>query len=167
MFATVAHCPLGLELVCADEIESLGLTPGEVLENQGIVSFEASLDDLFRANLRLRCVERLSVTLAEFEVRRFDNLIELTADIPWERWIDDRRRLLLRVTSRGSNLPGARRMNTCSRTPDRIIASDGTTIASGKALAAIVTSANMFGFRSRSAFSNSMRTLIVRVLLSA
>jgi len=104
MFAAIAHCPLGLEPVCADEIESLGLTVAEVLPNEGIVGFEASLDELFRANLRLRCVERLSITLASFEVRRFDNLIELTAEIPWDRWLDDRRRLLLRVTSRGSKL---------------------------------------------------------------
>ena len=104
MFHVIAHCPLGLEPVCADEIESLGLETGEVHANEGVVEFEASLDDLFRAHLRLRCVERLSIALAGFDVRRFDQLVELAADVPWDRWIDDRRRLLLRVTSRGSKL---------------------------------------------------------------
>jgi len=104
MFQTIAHCPLGLEPVCADEIESLGLQVEEVLHDEGIVGFTASLTELFEANLRLRCVERLSITLGEFEVRRFDRLEEITAEIPWDRWLDNRRRLLLRVTSRGSKL---------------------------------------------------------------
>lgn len=104
MFHTIAHCPLGLEPVCADEIASIGLEPGEVHPNEGVVELESSLEDLFRANLQLRCTDRLSIALAEFEVRRFDRLIELTSEIAWERWLDDRRRLLLRVTSRGSKL---------------------------------------------------------------
>lgn len=104
MFTAIAHCPLGLEPVCADEIAGLGVEVGEVHANEGIVEFESSLEDLFRANLRLRCVERLSIAIAAFEVTRFDRLIELTAGFPWERWLDDRRRLLLRVTSRGSKL---------------------------------------------------------------
>jgi len=104
MFKVIAHCPLGLEPVCADEITSLGIEVQEILANEGVVTFEASLENLFRANLRLRCTDRLSIALAEFEVRRFEQLIELTAEIPWERWLDDRRRLLLRVTSRGSKL---------------------------------------------------------------
>ena len=104
MFQSIAHCPLGLEPVCADEITSIGLEVTEVLQDQGIVSFSASLDELFRANLRLRCTERLSITLAEFEVRRFDKLEELTESILWNRWLDGRRKLLLRVTSRGSKL---------------------------------------------------------------
>jgi putative N6-adenine-specific DNA methylase len=104
MFHAIAQCPLGLEPVCADEITSLGLEVGETLQDEGVVSFVASLDDLFRANLNLRCSERLSITVGEFEVRRFDRLEELTAAILWNRWFDDRRRLLLRVTSRGSKL---------------------------------------------------------------
>lgn len=104
MFESVAHCAPGLEPVCADEIASLGLEVAEVLPDQGVVSFTASLTQLFDANLRLRCVERLSITLAEFEVRRFDRFEELAAEIHWGRWLDDRRRLLLRVTSRGSKL---------------------------------------------------------------
>ena len=104
MFQVIAHCPLGLEPVCADEIATLGVELGEVRSGEGVVEFEASLEDLFRSNLRLRCCERLSIALSEFEVRRFDQLIELTAAIPWDRWLDDRRRLLLRVTSRGSKL---------------------------------------------------------------
>ena len=104
MFNVIAQCPLGLEPVCADEITSLGLEVGETLQDEGVVSFAASLDDLFRTNLRLRCSERLSITLGEFEVRRFDKLEELTSGILWNRWFDDRRRLLLRVTSRGSKL---------------------------------------------------------------
>lgn len=104
MFHAIAQCPLGLEPVCADEIASLGLEVDETLQDEGVVSFVTSLDDLFRANLRLRCSERLSITLGEFEVRRFDKLEELTAGILWNRWLDDRRRLLLRVTSRGSKL---------------------------------------------------------------
>jgi putative N6-adenine-specific DNA methylase len=104
MFRSIAHCPLGLEPVCADEIASLGLEVGEVSPNEGIVEFDAALSELFRANLLLRTVERLSVALAEFDVWKFEQLIELTADIAWERWLDDRRRLLLRVTSRGSKL---------------------------------------------------------------
>jgi putative N6-adenine-specific DNA methylase len=104
VFQVIAHCPLGLEPVCADEIAALGVEVGEVRPSEGVVEFEASLEDLYRANLRLRCSERLSIALAEFEVRRFDRLIEFTGDLPWERWLDDRRRLLLRVTSRGSKL---------------------------------------------------------------
>jgi putative N6-adenine-specific DNA methylase len=104
VFQVIAHCPIGLEPVCADEIATLGVEVGEVRSGEGVVEFEASLEDLFRSNLRLRGCERLSIALSEFEVRRFDQLIELTAAIPWDRWLDDRRRLLLRVTSRGSKL---------------------------------------------------------------
>lgn len=104
MFQAIAHCPLGLEPVCADEIAALDLEVDQVLANQGIVSFTASLQDLLRANLHLRCVERVSVALAEFAASRFEQLEEHTAGIVWERWLDDRRRLLLRVTSRGSKL---------------------------------------------------------------
>lgn len=104
MFEAIAHCPVGLEPVCADEITALGLGVDEVLDAQGVVRFTASLHDLFRANLWLRCPERLSVALAAFDATRFDRFEEAAAEIPWERWMDDRRRLLLRVTSRGSRL---------------------------------------------------------------
>jgi putative N6-adenine-specific DNA methylase len=104
MFQVNAQCPLGLEPVCADEITGLGLEVSEVLQDEGVVSFTASLDDLFRANLRLRCAGRLSITVGEFDVLRFDKLEEFAASILWNRWLDHRRRLLLRVTSRGSKL---------------------------------------------------------------
>jgi putative N6-adenine-specific DNA methylase len=104
MFEAIAHCPVGIEPVCADEITSLGLEVRDVLPDQGVVTFTASLRDLFRANLHLRCVGRVSVALAAFPASRFDQLEDQAATIAWERWLDDRRRLLLRVTSRGSKL---------------------------------------------------------------
>ena len=72
-----------------------------------------------------------------------------------------------RRTGRGSNLPGPRTTNTCSREPLRTTASVGITRASGWSPAWMWMSAKTSGFRIMSGLSNSIRTRTVRDLSSA
>jgi putative N6-adenine-specific DNA methylase len=103
----------GLEVFTAAELVTLGLIanppvsfagPGEVKEESGGVEFEASLADLYRANLLLRTANRIVFRLGEFTAVSFPELRKKAGRLPWETVIRPGQPIALRVTCHKSKM---------------------------------------------------------------
>ena len=78
----------GLESVVAYEARRIG---GEnVRVSDGKVEFDGDLSLVAKANLHIRCGERVLICLARFPARTFDQLFEGVKAIPWEEWIGEK-----------------------------------------------------------------------------
>lgn len=85
MIDLIATATFGLEAVVARELESLGFAERKV--EDGRVMFCGDEGAVCRANLRLRCADRVLIRVGEFPARDFGELFDRTRDLPWEEWI--------------------------------------------------------------------------------
>lgn len=99
LFAVVSP---GLEKVCAEELETLGIHPQDI--RVGGVSFTGRLRDLYQANLSLRTASRILVRFAEFRSRDFPDLYRRSQRLPWGRFIRPETAIAFRVTCHTSRL---------------------------------------------------------------
>ena len=81
----VATCLFGLERLLGEEIDKIGGKRVETMD--GRITFDGDETTLVRANLCLRCAERVFVWLGSFPAYSFDDLFEGTKALPWERFI--------------------------------------------------------------------------------
>lgn len=80
-----APCLLGLEGPVSDELRRLGFE--NVRAENGRVMWSGEPLDIARANISLRCAERVLIELGGFEARSFDSLFEGVKALPWEEFI--------------------------------------------------------------------------------
>jgi len=78
-------CLFGVESVLAFEVKRLGVE--DVETSDGRVSFTGTAEDVVRANMRLRCAERVQILLASFEARSFEELFQGVLSAELERFI--------------------------------------------------------------------------------
>ena len=83
-FEWIATAAFGLEGVVARELDRLGI-PAKA-ENGG-ARFTATFEDAMRANLWLRCADRVLLVMGRFEARSFEELFEGVKALPWEDFI--------------------------------------------------------------------------------
>ncbi len=109
----LAICALGLEKVCQNEIERIGLEvagrePGRVrfaLGVRGVDDAEKAAASLMRANLCLRTAERVLVEAGRFRALDFDQLFETVRTLPWELYFRREDKLVIeRVRIKDSQL---------------------------------------------------------------
>ena len=81
----VATCLFGLEKLLGEELDAIGVRRTETMD--GRVFFEGDERALVRANLSLRCAERVLLVVGKFPAASFDALFEGTQALPWEDWI--------------------------------------------------------------------------------
>ncbi len=81
----VATCLFGLEKLLGEELDAIGVRRTGTMD--GRVFFEGDAHALVRANLSLRCAERVFLSLGSFPAESFDALFEGTKALPWEDWI--------------------------------------------------------------------------------
>lgn len=81
-----ATTTFGLEGLVKEEVKKLGFKIDHV-EN-GQICFQSDFAGLVKANLWLRCAERVLIKVDEFYAVDFDQLYEKTRKIPWEEWLD-------------------------------------------------------------------------------
>ena len=81
----VATCMFGLEKLLGEEIDALGLRRIDTID--GRVTFEGEERDIPRANIHLRCAERVFVHLGAFPCTSFTDLFDGTKALPWEEWV--------------------------------------------------------------------------------
>lgn len=82
LFAT---CAFGLEKLVNDELKALGVPVTRT--EDGRVSFEGDDLALVRANLWLRCADRVQIKMAEFKAVTFDELFDSVNAVEWEKMI--------------------------------------------------------------------------------
>ena len=75
-------CLFGLEGLVADELRRMNLP--EVRAEDGRVFFSGTLADCARANISLRCGERILLQLNRFPAKSFDELFEGVRAVAWE-----------------------------------------------------------------------------------
>jgi putative N6-adenine-specific DNA methylase len=81
----IATSSFGIEAIVAEELRKLGYNNLDVKD--GKVTFKAPVSGICRANMWLRCADRVFLKMGEFEAETFDQLFEGTKAIAWERWI--------------------------------------------------------------------------------
>lgn len=81
----VATCLFGLEKQLGEEIDTLGLRRVQTID--GRVIFEGNEIDIARANINLRCAERVFIKLGEFQASTFTELFDGVFSLPWEEYI--------------------------------------------------------------------------------
>lgn len=113
MYRLFAVTTPGLELYLQRELKVLGFssappevfdTTGELHEEAGGVEFDASLADLYRANLHLRTANRILSRLGEFTANGFEELQKIAARLTWQHYIRPGQSIAMRVTCRKSRL---------------------------------------------------------------
>lgn len=81
----IAIFSFGLEAIVKREVQALGFEKIKV--SNGKVEFEARPGDIPKANLWLRCADRVLLKIGEFQALTFDELFEGAKALPWEEWI--------------------------------------------------------------------------------
>lgn len=85
VFTYVATCLFGLEKPLGAEIDAMGLERVSTMD--GRVTFRGTAADCARANIGLRCAERVYILVGSFPAPTFDALYEGTKSLEWERLI--------------------------------------------------------------------------------
>jgi len=83
----IATCVFGVEAIVAKELRKLGYDDLNV-EN-GRVIFSGDESAICRANMWLRCAERVLLKVGEFRAETFEELFEKTKALPWEDYIPE------------------------------------------------------------------------------
>lgn len=84
-FEIVIPCIFGLEALIAKELKWLGYDTHKV--EDGRVTFLGTFEDVAKANLHLRCGERVLIKVGEFSATSFEELFEKTKALDWSRWL--------------------------------------------------------------------------------
>lgn len=87
-FEIIIPTIFGLEAFVSREVKSLGYEVTQV--EDGRVTFLGDLEAISRANLWVRCGERVLIKVAEFEAHTFDELFEGTKAADWSYWIGEK-----------------------------------------------------------------------------
>ena len=101
-YACYAITPPGVEHLTAAELLRHGITPGDT--EPGGVAFQATLPQLYTANLALRTANRIIVRVAAFPARAFYELERKAKRVPWADYLEPGEPVRFRVTSRKSRL---------------------------------------------------------------
>ena len=83
----IATTAFGLEAIVSRELKSLGYTDQTV--EDGRVTFAGDESAICRANLWLRCAERVLLKMGSFEALDFGQLFEETRALPWADWLSE------------------------------------------------------------------------------
>ena len=85
MIELVATCLFGLEKQLGEEIDAMGCKRLDTMD--GRVTFAGEIADIARANIRLRCAERVFVRLGQFPATTFTQLFDGVRALPLEQYI--------------------------------------------------------------------------------
>ena len=83
----VASATMGLESVIKDECLALGFKNIKFFD--GRVVFEGDIKDLVKANIHLRCSDRVFIKMAEFKALTYEELFQGIKKISWADYIDE------------------------------------------------------------------------------
>lgn len=81
LIATVAA---GIEALVSKELRRLGY---DTRVENGRVRYQGDMKDILKTNLWLRTADRVKIVVGEFDARSFEELFDLTTDLPWEDFL--------------------------------------------------------------------------------
>ncbi|MBN2418463.1 MAG: hypothetical protein JXL81_03695 [Deltaproteobacteria bacterium] len=94
----------GLEDLCKNELESLGLDISDIKDTEGGIEFTGKLLDCYQVNLYLRTATRVLMRIDEFNATNFRRLEKKLNEIPWELYLKKDSIPKVMVTTRHSRL---------------------------------------------------------------
>lgn len=83
----IASASMGIEGIVKDECKLLGFE--NIQTFNGRVEFDGTYLDVAKANIYLRCADRVYIKMKEFKARSFEELFQHTLSIPWENLIPE------------------------------------------------------------------------------
>ncbi|MGL5051532.1 MAG: THUMP domain-containing class I SAM-dependent RNA methyltransferase, partial [Fusobacteriaceae bacterium] len=78
----IASASMGIEGIVKDECKTLGFE--NVNTFNGRVEFDGEYLDIARANIHLRCADRVYLKMGEFKAMSYEELFQATYALPWE-----------------------------------------------------------------------------------
>jgi putative N6-adenine-specific DNA methylase len=81
----IASAPMGLESIVRDECTALGFQ--NVKAFNGRVEFDGGAEEIVKANIHLRCADRVYVKMGEFKALSFEELFQNIKRLKWEKLI--------------------------------------------------------------------------------
>ncbi|TLN04239.1 class I SAM-dependent RNA methyltransferase, partial [bacterium] len=101
-----AVCAPGLEPFTTAELSALGIQPGAAVADgeEGGVTFQGGLREIYRANLHLRTASRVLLRFGQFYAAAFSELRKKASRLPWEDVLNPQQPVALRVTCHQSKL---------------------------------------------------------------
>ena len=83
----VASSTMGLESIVKEECKKLGFQ--NIQTFNGRVEFDGDFKTLAKANIHLRCADRVFIKMAEFKALSYEELFQEIKKIAWEHWIEE------------------------------------------------------------------------------
>lgn len=81
----IAVCLFGMESTISYELKNLGFKVLKV--SDGRVTFETDVEGIARANISLRCAERVLIKVGEFFAKSFEELFDNISQLDFERYL--------------------------------------------------------------------------------
>ena len=83
----IATAAFGLEGVVSRELEWLGVE--DKMAENGRVRYTGDMETVAQTNMWLRCADRVLISLAEGEVKVFEDLFQLVKSVPFETFMPE------------------------------------------------------------------------------
>ncbi len=84
-FDLIATSTFGIEAIVRREVEDIGYEIKQV--SDGKVTYTTDVEGIVLSNLWLRSADRVLLKMGEFKATTFEQLFDLTNELPWEKWI--------------------------------------------------------------------------------
>ena len=124
----IAACAFGLEAIVKRELTALGIESR--VSQPGKIQFDGDWSAAIKANLWLRCADRVALLVKQFEAKDFDQLFETTKAIEWNQWLPYDSQFPVLGRSRNSQLSS---VPACQRAVKRAVV-DSLTAAYNRSL---------------------------------
>ncbi|MDO4690563.1 MAG: class I SAM-dependent RNA methyltransferase [Fusobacterium sp.] len=83
----IASASMGIESIVKEECQSLGFK--NIQTYNGRVEFDGDFKDLVRANIHLRCADRVFIKMGEFKALTYEELFQNLKSIDWQNYIEE------------------------------------------------------------------------------
>lgn len=116
MYELIATSSFGLEAIVKRELNDLGLEVTKT--DNGHIYFNGSDIDIARANINLRCADRVLINLKSFKAESFEELFDGIYELPWNEILDEDSNFIVEGRSHKSKLFS---ISDCQRITEKAI----------------------------------------------
>ena len=116
MYELIATSSFGLEAIVKRELNDLGLEVTKT--DNGHIYFNGDAIDIARANINLRCADRVLINLKSFKAESFEELFDGIYELPWNDILDEDSNFIVEGRSHKSKLFS---ISDCQRITEKAI----------------------------------------------
>ncbi len=116
MYELIATSSFGLEAIVKRELNDLGLEVTKT--DNGHIYFNGDAIDMARANINLRCADRVLINLKSFKAESFEELFDGIYELPWNDILDEDSNFIVEGRSHKSKLFS---ISDCQRITEKAI----------------------------------------------